>query len=286
MVNTAKLIIGCGYLGRRVAAGWLAQGHVVYGMTRSKETELKTLGIQPIIGDVREVLDMAGVPPPETVLYAVAPGRHQGQTPEDVWLRGLSNLSTYLHRCASPPCLVFISSTSVYGQTDGEEVTEDSPTEPTEELGSVLVGAERGLLEVWWPDAVVLRFAGIYGPGRLLRLKTIMAGEPILGDPEKWLNLIHVEDGAEAVLAAEARAKPGGIYNICDGAPVRRRDFYSCLALLANAPPPRFIRPPPNAPMPAHETANRRVSNWRMREQLNVELQYPNYDVGLRASVV
>jgi nucleoside-diphosphate-sugar epimerase len=281
----SKLIIGCGYLGRRVAARWLAQGHVVYGMTRSKETELRALGIQPIVGDVREVLDFFDAPQPETVLYAVAPGRQQGQRPDDIWIVGLINLLTYLQECAAPPRLLFISSTSVYGQADGEEVTEDSPTEPQEEAGRVLVQAERGLLVNWWPDAIILRFAGIYGPGRLLRLKTVTAGEPIVGDPDKWLNLIHVEDGATAILAAESRAKPGGIYNVSDGSPVRRRDFYRRMAEIIGAPPPRFMLPSADAPLPPHEAANRRVSNQRMREELAVELQHPNYDLGLSAAV-
>jgi nucleoside-diphosphate-sugar epimerase len=281
----AKFIIGCGYLGRRVAARWMAQGHVVYGMTRSKETELQALGIRPIIGDVREILDFFDAPPCETVLYAVAPGRQQGQTPTEIWILGLIHLTNYLEQCSPPPRLVFISSTSVYGQTDGEEVTEDSPTDPIENAGRVLVQAERSLLDDWWPDAIILRFAGLYGPGRLLRLKTIAAGEPIVGDPDKWLNLIHVEDGAAAILAAEARASPGSIYNISDGCPVRRRDFYRRMTEIIKAPPPRFVLPGPDAPLPPHEAANRRVSNQRMREELAVELRYPNYDVGLAAAV-
>src|SRR5215472_4397222 len=136
----SKLIIGCGYLGRRVAARWLAQGHVVYGMTRSKETELQALGIQPIIGDVREILDFIDLPQCQTVLYAVAPGRQKGQTPRDVWIAGLIHLEPYIQECALPPRLLFVSSTSVYGQTGGEEVNEDSPAEPIEEAGQVLVG--------------------------------------------------------------------------------------------------------------------------------------------------
>lgn len=280
----SKLIIGCGYLGRRVAAHWLSQGHVVCGMTRSKETELEALGIRPIIGDVREILDLIDVPACETVLYAVTPGRQEGQAPGDVWIQGLIHLSIYLEQCADPPRLIFVSSTSVYGQTDGEEVTEDSPTEPLEEAGRILLQAERALLAKWWPSAVILRFAGIYGPGRLLRLRTIAAGEPIVGDPDKWLNLIHVEDGAAAILAAETRARPGAIYNISDGSPVRRRDFYTRMAEVIGAPAPRFLLPDPHAPLPPHETGNRRVSNRRMRDELAVELRYPNYDVGLAAA--
>lgn len=70
--------------------------------------------------------------------------------------------------------------------------------------------------------AIILRFAGIYGPGRLLRKQALMNGEPLVGDCEKWLNLIHRDDGADAILAAEAKAEPGSVFNIADGSPVSR----------------------------------------------------------------
>ena len=279
-----KLIIGCGYLGCRVAKRWLTQGHTVHALTRSREAGLEALGIQPIRGDVRELLDVIPLPPAGTVLYAVAPGRDEGQTPDDVWLGGLGNVLGAIADWRHRPRLIFISSTSVYGQTDGEEVDESSPTQPREEAGEALLRAE-DFLSKQWPEAVILRFAAIYGPGRLLRNKAIQAGEPIVADPEKWLNLIYVEDGADAVLAAEAHGKAGGIYNICDGQPVRRRDLYARMADVLNAPLPRFEPPSPDS-LPPHESANRRISNRRMIEELKIDLHYPNYDIGIRGSVI
>jgi len=276
-----KLIIGCGYLGRRVATRWLAQGHTVYGMTRTHEAELRALGIRPIVGDVRELLDAFEPPPAETVLYAVAPGRGGEQRPDDVWVLGLIHVTAALAHWSLRPRLLFISSTSVYGQTNEEEVDETSPTTPREETGRALLRTEE-LLREDWPDAVILRLAAIYGPGRLLRSKTIQAGEPIVAFPDKWLNLIHVEDGADAVIAAEAHGKPGRVYNICDGHPVYRHDFYARMAKQLGAPPPRFNPPSPDLPLPAHETANRRIGNRRMREELNVELRFPSYEQGLQ----
>lgn len=106
---------------------------------------------------------------------------------------------------------------------------ERATTEPQEESGKVVLEAER-LLRSRLPSAVILRFAGIYGPGRLMRGLAIKAGEPIVGDAEKWLNLIHVEDGVAVVVAADERAAPGSIFNVSDGAPVLRRVFYTRLA--------------------------------------------------------
>jgi nucleoside-diphosphate-sugar epimerase len=275
-----KLIIGCGYLGRRVAARWLAAGHVVHALTRNRGEELGALGIRPFVGDVRASLDL---PHAATVLYAVAPGRQTGQTPADVWQTGLANVTRVLREWTAPTRFLFISSASVYGQTGGEEVDETAATEPREEAGRVLLDAEKSLLQDWWPEAIVLRFGGIYGLGRLLRSKAIVAGEAIVGDADKWLNLIHVDDGAAAILAAEARARPGAVYNICDGRPVRRREFYAALARFLGAPVPRFVPPPPDSSLPPHETANRRLSNRRLRDELKVDLRYPSYAEGLAA---
>jgi nucleoside-diphosphate-sugar epimerase len=86
------------------------------------------------------------------------------------------------------------------------------------------------------------------------------------------------------VLAAEARAKPGSIYNVSDGHPVRRVDFYARMAEVLGAPPPRFVPPSPDA-MPPHESADRRVSNRRMLEELKVELQFPCYEEGFRSAI-
>jgi nucleoside-diphosphate-sugar epimerase len=199
----------------------------------------------------------------------------------DVYLRGLENV---LRRLPPAGRLVYVSSTGVYGQTQGEEVDETAATEPVEESGRVVLEAERVLRERL-PGAVLLRFAGIYGPGRLLRRQAIEAGEPLVGDPEKWLNLIHVEDGATAVLASEARAAPGTVYNVCDDCPVRRRDFYAEMTRLLRAPPPRFVSPAEGVPLPPHERSNRRIINRRLRQELRSTLHYPSYREGLVASI-
>ncbi len=276
----AKLIIGCGYLGRRVAALWRAQGHSVHALTRNRADELRALGIEPIVGDVRELIDLTALPPVETVLYAVAPDRQVGESPEDVWFTGLTYLTSVMETWPRRPRLIFISSTGVYGQTDGEEVDETAPTCPADESGRLLERVERSLLQQWWPEAVVLRFAGIYGPGRLLRRQSLRNGEPIPADPDGWLNLIHVADGAAAVVAADERGQLGGTYNVADGRPVRRRDFYARLAEVIGAPAPRFV--PPTVP----DRVNRRVSNRRMLADLGVVLRYPSYEEGLQADTL
>jgi nucleoside-diphosphate-sugar epimerase len=275
----SNLIIGCGYLGQRVAALWRAHGRHVHATTRRND-QAGLQGCDPVICDVLDRASVAHLPAADTVLYAVGFDRTSGASMRSVYVDGLANV---LANLPPPARFIYISSSSVYGQTDGAWVDEDSATEPREESGRIVVAAEDVLRERT-PTAVILRFSGIYGPGRLLRRKAIEAGDPIVGDVDKWLNLVHVDDGAAAVLAADANATPGRAYNICDDQPVRRRDFYAELARLLGAPPPRFVPPPPLAQLP-HESANRRIRNARMKEELHVKLRYAGYLQGLAASV-
>jgi nucleoside-diphosphate-sugar epimerase len=277
------LIIGCGYLGHRIAALWRAHGHRVFVTTRRADQAAawQALGYHPLVCDVLDPASLRSLARASTVVHAVGLDRASGQSMRDVYVQGLANVLAAL---PAPQRFLYVSSSSVYGQTDGSWVDESSPTEPLEESGKIVLEAEE-LLRARLPMAIVLRFAGIYGPGRLLRQKSIQAGEPIVGDPDKWLNLIHVEDGAAAVLAAQTRGVPGAIYNICDGEPVRRRDFYTDLARLLKAPPPRFASPPPGQRTPPHEKANRRIGNRRMREEIGVRLHCADYRSGLVGSV-
>jgi nucleoside-diphosphate-sugar epimerase len=277
----SHLIIGCGYLGRRVAAAWRARGERVHGTTRSADraAQLTRRGIEPIICDVLDPPSLKALPEAQTVVHCVGYDRQAGQPLRRVYVEGLINVLAALR---GRPRLVHVSSTGVYGQADGGEVDEAAQTRPADEQGQVVLEAEQAL---WagWPGAVVLRFAGIYGPGRLIRARDLQAGRLLAIDPEKWLNLIHVEDGAAAVLAAAERGGPGGIYNVSDGSPVRRRDFYVRLAQLLGAPPPRFVPPPEQ--VPASERTNRRVLSRRLRDDLGFLPRYPSYVEGLAASL-
>jgi nucleoside-diphosphate-sugar epimerase len=275
------LIIGCGYLGRRVARSAAAAGHMVHAMTRSAAhaDEFRSQGWEPVIADVLKPESLAELPQVDVVVHAVGLDRRSGASMQDVYVGGMANVVRFLSK---PGRFLYVSSSSVYGQTDGSWVDESSPTEPQEDSGRIVLETEQTLRSAL-PDAIVLRFSGIYGPGRLLRRQTIESGEPIVGDAEKWLNLIHVEDGAAAVLRA-FEAPLGSTFNICDDEPVKRRDFYRELARCLGKPEPTFLPPPPGQPTPPHEKGNRRIRNEAMRRSFGIELAYPNFRVGLAAS--
>jgi nucleoside-diphosphate-sugar epimerase len=276
-----KLILGCGYLGRRVTRLWRAAGHRVFATTRcpAKAEELRRMGLEPILADVLEPHSLEALPPVSSLVFCVGLDRSAGVPMRRVYVEGLANVLAELARSgSSPDRFLYVSSTGVYGQGDGTEVDETAVTEPTDESGRIVLEAER-LLRERWPDAIILRFAGLYGPGRLIGARGLSNGEPLTGDPRRWLNLIHVEDGAAAVLAAEERGRPGESYNVGDGHPVARQDFFTCLAGLLGVAPPVFRG------HGEEERGNRRIGNRRLREELGLRLRYPSYAEGLPASL-
>ncbi|MBY0459814.1 MAG: SDR family oxidoreductase [Gemmataceae bacterium] len=269
-----RLIVGCGFLGRVAAARWLAQGHRVSALTRANADTLRATGVEPVTGDVLARDTHRALPTADTVLYAVGMDYRAGHSMRDVYVQGLANVLDALPTCGR---FIYISSTSVYGQSDGDFVTETSPTEPAEESGRVVLEAE-ALLRARRQDAIILRSAGLYGPNRLLRKQPILRGEPLVGDAGKWLNLVHVADAAAAILHTEAHAPPGETYNVSDGTPVSRRDFYTLLAELLHAPAATFDhRQEPGAP-------NRRIDATKLRA-LGWAPTFPSYREGLTAAV-
>lgn len=274
--TSAALIVGCGYLGSRVATAWVASGRRVLALTRSRSAELAALGITPIVGDVLDPDSLKHLPEVGVVLYAVGLDRRAGRSMRDVYVNGLENVLKTV-RCSGP--ILYVSSTGVYGQTDGEWVDETSETNPLEESGKVVLDAE-AMLRTYRPDAMVLRFAGIYGPDRVLRKQALSNGEPLVGDAEKWLNLIHVHDGRDAVMAAEVNARPGETYLIADDEPVPRRAFYTEAAEILGAPPAAFVSSPTTA-----KEANRRIQNAKAKQELRFTPTLPTYREGLRHAI-
>ena len=275
------LVIGCGYLGERVACEWLRSHDDVWALTRSTANaeRLASIGLRPVIGDVLDSDSLRKLPRVETVLYAVGFDRTGSASKRSVYVDGLSNVLQQVR--ASCERFLYVSSTSVYGQDSGELVDESSPTTPTEENGCICCDAEAVVRQLK-EDAIILRLAGLYGPGRLLaRVEQLRSGERLTGNPEAWLNLIHVDDAARTVLAAETRGVLGATYLVCDDQPLHRREYYAALAEKVGAPRPQFEELAADAP--DRQRLNKRCVNRRLREDLRVELQFPTVIDGLRA---
>jgi nucleoside-diphosphate-sugar epimerase len=277
-----KLVFGCGYLGLRVALGWRERGHRVFAVTRSAERAKKfaSLGLTPVIADVTNPASLRALPTAETVLYAVGYDRSGGQTIAQVYVEGLANVLAALANDAER--IVYISSTGVYGQSHGEWVDENSPCLPVREGGEACLAAERQLQNHPLGRRVaILRLGGIYGPGRIPRRSELEAGRPILAPAEGFLNLIHVDDAAKIVRLADARAGLPCLYNVTDGQPVLRKDYFDELTRLAGAPAPRFEKPPPSDPRAERAVSDKRVSNDKLLAELQPAFAFPSYRDGL-----
>lgn len=280
-----QLVVGCGYLGQRVAANWRSQGREVLAVTRSTERAEKfhQSGLMPIVADICDPDSLSDLPNFDCVLFAVGYDRSSGRTQTEVFVEGLTNVL----RQVGQKCQRFlsISSTSVYGQSDGSWVDEESLCEPTQPGGVCCLAAEARVRELLPEKSVILRLAGIYGPGRLLsKVADLQARKPLPGRAEAWLNLIHVDDAASAVLTAAADdSSAGKTFLVVDSQPIRRGDYYSQLAVLVGAPPPKFD----DALSRSRGSGglNKRCSQRRLIEELGVVLKYPTIATGLPAAL-
>jgi nucleoside-diphosphate-sugar epimerase len=282
----SKLIVGCGYLGSRVARLWRDAGHDVFVVTRNSERAraLAEDGYRPIVADVLRPTTLAELPAAETVLYAVGHDRASGGSMHDCYAGGLRSVLNAL--ASEPDRIIYISSTGVYAQSQGETVDELSATEPAREGGRASLAAERVLSSHRFARrGIVLRLAGLYGPGRIPLGGDIKSNQPIAAPQHGWLNLIHVDDAAGAVVAAGDRAAPPCTYVVSDGHPVERRAYYEELARLLGAAAPVFAQSPTDSPALARAAADKRASNARMLAELGVRLVYPSYREGLAAIV-
>jgi nucleoside-diphosphate-sugar epimerase len=236
------------------------------------------------VADVRVGPKVAIPPEVQTVLFAVGFERESSQPIHEVYAGGLARVIDWLPESVQK--LIYISSTGVYGHVAGSEVDERSDCQPTREGGKASLAAEEVLRASRFASrAIILRLAGIYGPGRIPRSADLLAGRPIDAPADGWLNLIHVEDAARVVLLAEAKAPLTSLYVVSDGQPVNRGEYYRELARLLGAPPPQFVDAPADSSAAQRAASDKRVNPARMFAELQPRLVYPSYREGLAAIV-
>ncbi len=288
-----KLIIGCGYLGLRVAKKWVQQGDEVFALTRTQEraNQLSSLSVQPIIGNIADVKSISNLPTIETVLYSLGYDRFSKYSRKEIVIDGLKNFLEILPGSVNK--FLFTSSISVYGQSSGEWVDENSETSPAKENGQVCLEAEKVVRSFFLKNEedkkhlvqwMILRLAGIYGPGRVLQKKdAIQAGQPIGGEPDAWLNLIHVDDACETILKAESNITASSLLLVSDNQPVTRREYYQQLSLLMNAPEPVFD--PALKKQQRGTGLNKRCQNQKMMQTFDIDLMCPDFKTGLKSII-
>lgn len=275
------LICGCGYVGQAVGARLAAQGHVVFGLRRSVESNASLLaaGITPLNGDLSNPADVAALPGPFDWVINVVSSAHGGEAAyRSAYLESTRNL---VRAFAHSPCrFVYTSSTSVYAQTDGEWVAEDSAASPTTTTGLILRQTEMELLAAASRDfhPTVLRVAGIYGPERHHLLTRLLHGLKSAGSPARWLNMVHRDDVTGAILRVLESDAGGLIFNVADNEPAPAGDFERWLAERLNLDLSALR--PEAADGGKRGASNKRISNRRLREHLGWVPAYPTYREG------
>jgi len=279
-------IVGCGYLGQRVAARWLAQGVPVTALARSPASAelLRTRGVDPVSGDLDAADTLRELPLTGALLYYFAPPPRNGE--HDTRLRNL------LHSISLQPArVVHLSTTGVYGDSGGDWIDEDSPLRPVAARALRRADSERALRE--WAHVtgvpwIILRVPGIYGPGRL-PLDRLRAGRPVLREQESgYTNRIHVDDLASACVAAGRSTLRNRVYNACDGHPSTMTHYFNRIAAVFGLPaPPQVTRQQAGEIMGegmlSYLDESRRIDNRRLVQELEVQLRYPDLESGLAA---
>jgi len=282
------LIIGCGDIGKRVARLWLEQGADVSVMTRNAQLfdQQSSTQVKVVEGDLDHHETFATLPSQHACIYYFVPPPDDGDDDPRI-----QNFLNHLGDDQLPEKIIYISTTGVYGDCNGAWVTEQSTVNPQNQRSKRRLAAEQ-LLTKWHTTnkipVVILRVAGIYGPGRL-PIRRIKSGQPVLNENEApFSNRIHSEDLARICVAAAKQIVNGyHIYNVSDGHPTTMTDYFNRVAKNAGLQPPRIIS--------LHEAAaefspmmmsflneSKRIDNRKMLQELGIELRYPDLETGLR----
>ena len=284
-LNTV-LIVGCGYIGRRVAALLQADKFRVTGCVRSKQSaaQLNAAGTGSLIVDLDQPAATPGWAGGFDEVFYFAPPPAQGeQDPRmQVFLQALDN-------DVPPRRVVYISTSAVYGDCQGAWISESQPVNPATPRGRRRLDAEQQLTA--WCDShgmdwILLRVPGIYGPERL-PLVRLRDGTPVLREQDSpYTNRIHADDLAAVCVAAMRSTRTNTIYNVSDGHPSNMTDYFFKVADAAG-----LLRPPTvsrseaqrvlSAGMLSFLQDSRRMSNTKMLDELAIELQYPDLETGL-----
>jgi nucleoside-diphosphate-sugar epimerase len=277
------VIIGCGYTGARLGRRLAADGCAVVITRRTAAAAADTArAIGPgVVGFALAVEDPAAlaerVVPGAAVVIASPPSS------DPAGERALIDAAAG----AGAARAVYLSSTGVYpASPDGAWMDEDTPPSPTGPRGAARLAAETATLDAAAArglDAIALRIAGIYGPGRGLAARLRAGSYRIVGAGDSFVSRVHVDDLVSAIIAAgTVDPLPFHLANVADDEPAPSADVADELArALGLPPPPRVSLDDADPDAVAMLTANRRVSNRRLVDGLGVALRYPTWREGM-----
>lgn len=270
------VMAGCGDLGTEAGLRFAALGHPVVGLRRAVDK------LPPeIAGQSVDLSRHVPTLPSDTsiVVIAVSPDERTREGYLATYVDSVRNIAAAIERdCAAAPRVIYVSSTAVYGVSDGAWVDESTPATPASPTAIVLREAETLLLESV-ANSSVLRLAGIYGPGRTRQIDRIREGIETLAADSYVTNLIHRDDAAAAIVHLATMApSPASVYIGADDEPADQREVVEFLAH-------RIERPVP--PTGASAATASRGGGKRCRNALlkstGFTFTYPSYREGYAA---
>jgi nucleoside-diphosphate-sugar epimerase len=274
-VKQEKLLIaGCGDIGIRLAATLPVAHYRCYGLRR--RVEQLPAGIEPMPGDLRDSAVGAQIAAGDfaVVVASLTPDERSAEGYRRSYVDGAQALVAALQQAPQAPrLLLWVSSTSVYGQDGGEWIDETAVAAPTSPTARELLAAEAVIRAAPWPS-VIVRFSGIYGPGRDFLLRQVRAGSAGPLAPQ-YTNRIHADDCAGVLAHLIERQRTGrelhDIYLASDDEPVLNTTVRQWLAEQMQVP---------SAPVQTGvAAAGKRCNNQRLHTS-GFALSYPTYREG------
>ena len=274
------LIIGCGDIGLRVAKQ-LSRSHRVFALTTSKNRfqELREVGAIPIFGNLDQPESLWRLPGLAQTVIHLAPPQNLGN--RDCRTRNLLRILAQAPDVVRR--LIYISTTGVYGDHGGAQVSEITPVNPQSERAQRRVDAER-TLRLWAPAhgvaLTILRVPGIYAADRLPLERLHSKTPALIPEEDAYSNHIQSDDLARLVCAAVYHGKPQRVINACDGGQTKMGDYFDEVAdAFGLDRPPRLpasqLQKIVSPMLWSFMRESRRVTNARLPE-LKTPLRYPS----------
>ena len=279
MPKASVLIAGCGDIGSRLATQLLGDDWQVYGLRRS--IDRLPAGVIGVAGDLFSEQCPAHWPTGQIdyLVYSAAATDHDEAGYQAAYVDGLKNTLGWLEQNGQrPKRLLFVSSSSVFAQKDGEWIDETSPAQASNYSGRIMLDAEQVALNSGIAASVV-RLTGIYGPGREWMLGQVRKGYRVAVDPPMYGNRIHADDA-------------GGLLAFLLEADREGKALDDCYIGVDNAPVPLaevvgWLRERLGITEWAAETSTRRAGSKRCSnaraKALGWEPRYSNYREGYAA---
>ncbi len=258
--NSTVLIVGCGWVGKKLGEKLTNDGFTVYGTTRSSSnfSVLNEVGIKPVKLDLPAAsASEIHLPEVDSVLISISPGRGENRSEYPTVIGQLSRVLAQRNTQ-----VMMYSSTSAYGNAT-DEVTETDAT-PDRNSDNAIIAAEGELLE-HIPEAVVLRLCGLYGEDR--HPAKYMAGRTNIADGDAPVNLVHRDDVIQVTQKIISENIRGEIFNVCSGSHPSRAEIYTVIAERLGLEKPTFTNGGANG---------KTVSSKKLKDRLDLEFQHPD----------